>query len=276
MTSLAKIKTMFANMATDTNWKIDGDLLWGYFFIDPSPAKLESLAHDLANKGYLVVGIHCGDGTTKHVLHVEMIETHTPATLHQRELALAALAIEFGIESYDGMDVGPLVASSTGTNKPLIKHLNWVYVAEYDDGPGTILLDLGLHAHSPFNGYAGLVKASIKFQTDRPDGLPDEATLDSLYELEDQVDTCIETLGPAIWAGSFTCARERHIYTYVQDVGGVEQALNALYESMNLPARPTTKIMQDPNWECYNNFLYPNQPTIEYHRRELQEIGFFD
>jgi hypothetical protein len=41
-------------------------------------------------------------------LHVERVEAHTPQTLFARNAEFYLLADEFEVESYDGMDVGPV------------------------------------------------------------------------------------------------------------------------------------------------------------------------
>ena len=40
-------------------------------------------------------------------LHVEKIEIHSSDSLHERNQLLYEFADEHGLESYDGMDVGP-------------------------------------------------------------------------------------------------------------------------------------------------------------------------
>jgi hypothetical protein len=99
---------MFDNMSRKTpNWNLNGDLLWGYFFFDEDPERLKSVANELVERGYRLVDIHVTDDASTNVLHVEKVETHTVESLHARNLELYALADEFGLESYDGMDVGP-------------------------------------------------------------------------------------------------------------------------------------------------------------------------
>lgn len=83
----------------------------GLFFTDPIPEKLESVAEKLSDSGYRLVDIYPTDDESTHVLHVERIEKHTPESLHARNSELEALAREFSIESYDGMDVGPVPVS---------------------------------------------------------------------------------------------------------------------------------------------------------------------
>ena len=99
---------MFTNMRTKTKWDLDGDMLWGYFFTDHDPKKFEPIAKHLSEIGYRVVSIYPADDNSIHWLHVERVEHHTAKTLHARNQELNALATKFGIEDYDGMDVGPV------------------------------------------------------------------------------------------------------------------------------------------------------------------------
>jgi len=104
---LKQLEEMFAGMRAQTTWNLDGDMLWGYFFTDSNPKKLEAVAQQLATDGYHVVGTHQADSKSSYILHVERIETHKPKSLDARNQEFYALAQKFGIESYDGMDVGP-------------------------------------------------------------------------------------------------------------------------------------------------------------------------
>ena len=108
MITLQQMEDMFANMRTKTKWDIDGDMLWGYFFTDRDPKKLERAAEPLVRGGYRLVSIYQTDDKSTYFLHVERIEKHTPQTLQSRNLELYRLAEEFALDSYDGMDVGPV------------------------------------------------------------------------------------------------------------------------------------------------------------------------
>jgi hypothetical protein len=105
---LAQLEEMFKNMRAQTKWNVDGPLLWGYFFIDPSPAKLRQLAFALEAAGYRVVGLEQVSGEKVFRLHAEKVETHSPASLDARNRDLYALAEKHLVASYDGMDVGPV------------------------------------------------------------------------------------------------------------------------------------------------------------------------
>jgi hypothetical protein len=104
---LLQLEEMFANMRAKTRWNLDGEMLWGYFFTDPDPKKLEPVAQQLAHDGYRVVDTHPARDHHTYILHVERVEHHTPQTLDARNQEFYRLADKFGIASYDGMDVGP-------------------------------------------------------------------------------------------------------------------------------------------------------------------------
>ena len=76
--------------------------------MDTDPKKLGLLAESLTQDEYHLVDIHEADDQSTHVLHVERVEKHTPQTLHARNIQLGKIAEAFGVNSYDGMDVGPV------------------------------------------------------------------------------------------------------------------------------------------------------------------------
>jgi hypothetical protein len=113
MITLKMLQEMFANMRRDGDMNLDGDLLWGYFFTDLDPKKLEPVATRLDSLGFSVVDLYLSGDSKTYFLHVERVETHSPDSLHARNQEFYRIAEEFGIESYDGMDVGPVQAPKT-------------------------------------------------------------------------------------------------------------------------------------------------------------------
>ncbi|MBV1776658.1 ribonuclease E inhibitor RraB [Burkholderiaceae bacterium DAT-1] len=112
------LEGMFANISQNTAWNMSKDMLWGYFFTNPTSEKLELVAKDLEQKGYRIVDIYLSDKENPSSpdlwwLHVERIETHSVDSLLKRNADLAQYAIAHHLGSYDGMDVGPV----NGTNK---------------------------------------------------------------------------------------------------------------------------------------------------------------
>jgi len=111
MITLQQLEDMFANMREHTDWDVEGDLLWGYFFTDSDHDKLEKAAVALDEMGYDVVEIFESEddddpSVTDFVLHVERIEPHTPQSLFERNTELLAFAQKHDLESFDGVDVG--------------------------------------------------------------------------------------------------------------------------------------------------------------------------
>lgn len=114
MTPLSKqitfqmLETMFANIRKYTKWNIDGPLLWGYVFLDPSPEKLKEAAAELEALGYRIAGIEPVEEKEIFRLHIERSEAHTAASLHARNTEFYAFEERHALASYDGMKVGPL------------------------------------------------------------------------------------------------------------------------------------------------------------------------
>lgn len=109
MITLESLEEMFTNIKAKTKWNVDGELLWGYFFTDHNPEKFGPLRMHLEGHGYRYVTILQPEGAEDkgiYFLHVERIEHHTPQSLHQRNQEFYHLAEKFGVETYDGMDVG--------------------------------------------------------------------------------------------------------------------------------------------------------------------------
>ena len=105
---LYQLEAMFSDMRIKAPWNVDGPLLWGYFFFDPSEIKLQSAAKELLAAKYQVVTLVNIPGRRTFRLHVEKVEMHTPASLHARNSELYELAAKYKLASYDGMDVGPV------------------------------------------------------------------------------------------------------------------------------------------------------------------------
>ena len=104
---LSQLEAMFSDMRAKAPWNVDEPLLWGFFFFDPSAAKLREAASELQASGYKVVSISEVPGRRTFRLHVEKVEIHSPQTLHERNSQFYALAEKYKLASYDGMDVGP-------------------------------------------------------------------------------------------------------------------------------------------------------------------------
>lgn len=112
MITREQIQEMFHRMRNNARWDIDDFCLWGYFFTDHERRRLVTAAPALERMGYRVVGIlepvAESDDQELLFLHVEREERHTVDSLEARNRELYHFADEFDLESYDGMDVGPI------------------------------------------------------------------------------------------------------------------------------------------------------------------------
>lgn len=92
-----------------SSWSIDDTCRWSYFFLDPNLNKLESVADHMEKLGYEVVGTidpEPTDASAVYYLRVDKVERHTPQSLHELNQLLYGVARQFGVQDYDGMDVG--------------------------------------------------------------------------------------------------------------------------------------------------------------------------
>lgn len=109
--SREQLEQMFANISKQSGWDMSKNMLWGYFFTNPSREPLELASRDLSRLGYRVVKIYLSDkehptDTDLWWLHVERVEVHSVASLFKRNAELSAFAQRHRLASYDGMDVG--------------------------------------------------------------------------------------------------------------------------------------------------------------------------
>ena len=110
---IEQLEGMFSNISENIEWNMSGPMLWGYFFTNQEPAKLEKVGQILVSRGYNFVDIYLSDKDSESDpdvfwLHMERVEVHTPKSLDERNNELYIFAHEHGLASYDGMDVGPV------------------------------------------------------------------------------------------------------------------------------------------------------------------------
>jgi len=93
----------------DAQFNVDDTCLWSFFFVDPSQAKLKPVAEHLNASGYKIWGYLDPDADNEepvYYLRADRLEKHTVSSLLNRNTELYAVASRFGVQDYDGMDVG--------------------------------------------------------------------------------------------------------------------------------------------------------------------------
>ena len=103
---------MFENIADRGEWDMSQPMLWGYFFTNGDEAALRAAVPALQDDQYEFVEIYQSEKDDPGDddlwwLHVQRIEVHTVDSLAARNERLTEFASRHGIDSYDGMDVGP-------------------------------------------------------------------------------------------------------------------------------------------------------------------------
>jgi hypothetical protein len=112
--TIEQLDEMFNNITKHEQWDLSQPLLWGYYFTDGDPNKLELVIPKIQYMGYSIVNIFQAkkeddNEADSFYLHVEKIEIHNSQSLNKTNDEFYILAHQNGLDSYDGMDVGPVV-----------------------------------------------------------------------------------------------------------------------------------------------------------------------
>jgi hypothetical protein len=104
---------MFDSITERGDWDMTQPMLWGYFFTHREPTVLRAAIPKLQCDDYEFVDMFQStkeDGNDRELwwLHVQRVEVHSVDSLFARNERLYEFAHRHGIESYDGMDVGPV------------------------------------------------------------------------------------------------------------------------------------------------------------------------
>jgi uncharacterized protein (TIGR01619 family) len=138
------------------------------------------------------------------------------------------------------------------------------YMAQYEKGAGSTLVNMSLKELAPVNEYVFLLKAGVKINHCTEDGLPSHDEWDDLYNISDKVKAIVDAHGAFKSSGVFTYQCWRTDYFYIRDTIGIRETLLAAFKK-NAPTREyKVEIKPDPKWDAYLTFLYPNEETMEF------------
>jgi hypothetical protein len=116
--NITHIYMMFDNIKNNTNWDTTANLRWSYYFSHSDRTLLDKAKKKLVAKGYKFVDLNISEDDNEfapigsYYLQIEKIETHTPTSLDKRNDEFFIFANELGLDSYGGMDAGPVVKNS--------------------------------------------------------------------------------------------------------------------------------------------------------------------
>lgn len=138
------------------------------------------------------------------------------------------------------------------------------YIARYEKGPGSTLINMSLKHSAPDKNYPFLFAAGVKFNNCSAEGLPGPSALNSLNKISDSIVALISRKTDALLAGTFTYQCERKDYFYVKDTNGLKEAVKGLLDEHFKGYIAAFLVKKDREWDAYLNFLYPNEETRDY------------
>ncbi|WP_165869284.1 ribonuclease E inhibitor RraB [Maribacter algicola] len=111
MIDKSTILEVFEDIRQKGEWDINRELLYGYFFLDENRQKLKTVGDNLKKNGYTFVDIFKAESEENekaemYYLHIEKVEIHSVDSLFERNIEFYKVAEKFGINSYDGFDIG--------------------------------------------------------------------------------------------------------------------------------------------------------------------------
>ena len=145
---------------------------------------------------------------------------------------------------------------------------NWdTYITQYDNRPGSIMLNMSLKKSAPDSTVPFLFAAGVRFKDCTDKGLPTPIELQRLNIISDSVIAIVKRSIKNKLAGTFTFQCVRRDYFFVKDTVGLRDKVTAQIRK-NFPGyAPTFHIKRDAEWDAYLNFLYPNDSTLKYMKR---------
>lgn len=138
------------------------------------------------------------------------------------------------------------------------------YLARYEKGPGSTLVNMSLVKTAPDQQYPYLFAAGVQFRNCTAEGLPAPLAFNTLNKISDSVVALLNRSGKPVLAGTFTYQCERKDYFYVTDTTGLREAVTGLLARQFPGYRPAFLVKEDRSWDAYLRFLYPNEETREY------------
>ena len=264
------LRTMFTDLAVETDWDISGDMVWSYHFANPIKDALDSLSAELKNLGYNQVSLEeFSDGKPQWALHVEKVERMTPEQLVNAGAKMQALTDKHQVHDFLEVKVSPL---NEIPKESTYGQAWWTYRADYGGKPGEVSLNLALREGAPYLDFPSIVITGLDYTSGSEDGQPNQADLDLIYDLRIKRISDLKLHTYAIEAGALILDGEETHYIYVNDTTGIEELLREFYTE-NYPDRKfRINIKGNIGWDAYLRQLFPNTATINFYESELKKL----
>lgn len=146
---------------------------------------------------------------------------------------------------------------------------NWdVFMAQYEKGVGSTLVNMSLKEHAPMKQFPYLLKTGVTLINCPKEGLPTKDEFEVLYQISDSMKSIIDLNSKNKSIGTFSYQCERMDYYYINDTTGIRKLLELAYQKDFPNYKYSITLRKDENWEAYLTFIYPNEETYEYMSNE--------
>ena len=132
------------------------------------------------------------------------------------------------------------------------------YQAKQEKGVSSTNLRMDLIDQAPINGYDFLFYVKIKYRVTKESDFPIGNKLKKLYRIKDAIYDKMQSVVDSKYVGSFMYDGSRFEYYYVKDASDVESYIDKLFRNEFRGEKYEVFIKDDPSWDLYRNFLYPN------------------
>jgi len=254
MISLEKIQEMYDNMhgnGVDTDRK----MLYGYFFTNTEPKKLEKISEHLKKDGFEHVGIY-PDETGEYWLHMERIETHDANSLFELNKILYGVADEYRVTSYDGFDVG------NPNKNEAIKRDTYVVPEEYgtkdlmiDGIPKLIVANKAFERFPHKEEFFYFIEIKTKYEIENASKLPTENELEVLNDFEIFIESNLtQNKISNYYIGRTTFNEQRVFYFVTNDKNGTSGLIRFIKKN-GKQREFEYKIVEDREWKLYSDLI---------------------
>lgn len=138
------------------------------------------------------------------------------------------------------------------------------YLASYEKGVGSTVVNMSLRSEKSFSQFPLLLKAGVKIKHCSTDGLPEDDEWGNLHKISDKLKAVIDANAVSKAAGTFTYQCWRTDYYYIADTTVIRQRLMATFKDLFPGQEYKIEIKPDLKWEAYLDFLYPSEVIMEY------------
>jgi len=254
MISLEKIQEMYDSMhgnGVDTDQK----MLYGYFFTNTEPKKLEKVSEELKKDAFEYVDIY-PDETGEYWLHMERIETHNANSLFELNKTLYAVADKFQVTSYDGFDVGNpdkgkaierdtyAVPEEFGTKDLMIEGI-----------PKLIVANKAFEQFPHKEEFIYFIEIKTKYAVENASMLPTNNELEVLNDFEMFIENNLtQNKISNYYIGRTTFNKERVFHLVTNEKDGATGLMDFIKEN-GKQREFEYNIIEDKEWQLYSDLI---------------------